>query len=213
MCCYIPGLPAELDKTSLERSFEAALKRFSRGFLKTVALHTPPPPARQYGMPQLGKSFSLLREKLSEEYNVRSAGLEEGQVPEEADILLLAAPERLSEKQLFAVDQFLMRGGTVVVSSSPFDIALQRALSARRSESGLRGWLEHHGITLEESMVLDPQNAAFPIPVQRLIGGFSIGSKGNEDLDFNQPTKPSAGFRVLSEARKSGHGVLASSDS
>jgi len=169
-------LPETFSKADLERDIQAALKRFSRGFLKSVALHTPPstPGMAQFGIPASGKRFSWLRDTLAEEHNITSADLKGGRVPDEADLLLLASPDKLDEKQLFAVDQFLMRGGTVVLATSPFDIDSQGALSARKHDSGLNDWLTHHGITLEEKMVLDPQNAAFPIPVNRRIGGFVV---------------------------------------
>ncbi len=170
-------LPEEFEKTALERAVQAALKRFSRGFLKTVALHAPtsrPAAMSPFGMAPGGKGFSWLRDTLSEEHNVIATDLLSGQVPGEADLLLLVSPEQLDQQQLFAVDQFLMRGGTVVLATSPFDIETQDALSARRHESGLEDWLVHHGIALQEQLVLDPQNAAFPIPVNRRIAGFVV---------------------------------------
>ena len=155
-------LPETFEKTELERSIQAALKRFSKGFLKTVALHAPASPPSQFGVPAGGKSFNWLRDTLAEEHNVGSTDLQSGQVPDETDLLLLASPETLDEKQLFAVDQFLMRGGTVVMATSPFDIVSQGALSARKQDSGLSQWLVHHGIDLQEQLVLDPQNASIP---------------------------------------------------
>jgi len=166
------GLPPELDRAGLERGIEAALKRFSQGFLKTVALHAPQP-APVYGAPR-GLGFTWLRDRLAEEHAIRDASLEDGRVPEEADLLVVVAPEALDEKQLFALDQFLMRGGTVILATSSFDIELTGRLMARAQDSGLQGWLEHHGLKLEKQMVLDPQNAAFPIPVERRIGGFAV---------------------------------------
>ena len=41
-------------------------------------------------------------------------------------------------------------------------------------DSGLQDWLAHHGLTLEPSLVLDPQNAALPVPVSRDLGGFQV---------------------------------------
>ncbi|MEJ2693418.1 MAG: Gldg family protein, partial [Candidatus Thiodiazotropha sp.] len=93
---------------------------------------------------------------------------------EEADLLLLAAPAQLDDKQLFAVDQFLMRGGTLIAADAPFDIETQGALSARKQGSGLSQWLAFQGIKQEEKLVLDPQNSAFPIPVNRNLGGFVV---------------------------------------
>ena len=169
-------LPEKFEKAELERGIQAALKRFSKGFLKTVALHTPAstPPVPQFGMTGSGKRFSWLRDTLGEEHNLTATDLKSGQVPDEADLLLLASPEKLDEKQLFAVDQFLMRGGTVVVATSPYDIDNRGALSVRKHDSGTEQWFEHHGIKLDERMVLDPQNAAFPIPVNRRLGGFVV---------------------------------------
>ncbi|MEN8168137.1 MAG: Gldg family protein, partial [Pseudomonadota bacterium] len=169
-------LPEKYEQAGLERGIKAALRRFSKGFLKTVALHAPAstPAMSQFGMAAKGKRFTWLRETLTEEYNLTSTDLKSGQVPDEADLLLLASPDTLDQKQLFAVDQFLMRGGTVIMATSPFDIESQGTLSARKHESGLNDWLAHHGVTLEQQMVLDPQNAAFPIPVNRRIGGFTV---------------------------------------
>jgi len=170
-------LPENLDGGSLKRSIDAALKRFSKGFLKTVALYTPPagtPPMPQFGFHGSGKRFSWLQDRLQEEHTVQPTDLKSGRVPADADLLLVVAPESLDEKQLFAVDQFLMEGGTVILSTSPFNVTLQRGLSATPHESGLEKWLEHNGITLKKEMVLDPQNSAFPIPVQRNVGGFIV---------------------------------------
>ncbi|MEJ2612337.1 MAG: Gldg family protein [Candidatus Thiodiazotropha sp.] len=166
-------LPENFEKAELERSIKAALKRFSSGFLKTLALNTPVSPAPQFGMGG-GSAFSQLRDTLAEEHNIVTDDLSSGQVNAQADLLLLASPKNLDDKQLFAVDQFLMRGGTVVVSTSPFDIQTSGALSAQKNKSGLAPWLKHHGISLEESMVLDSQNSAFPIPVNRRIAGFVV---------------------------------------
>ena len=65
-----------------------------------------------------------------------------------------------------------MRGGTVVIATSPFDVQSQAELFIHEHESGLIDWLDYHGIILEEQLVLDPQNASFPMPVDRRIAGF-----------------------------------------
>ncbi len=169
-------LPEDLSKQGLERDMKAALKRFSRGFLKTIALYTPPstPPMPQLGMPGSGKRFQWLRKKLAEEHKVVDTDLKKGQVPGETDFLLLVSPENLDEKQLFAVDQFLMQGGTVAIASAPFDVSLQGRLSARKYTSGLEKWLQGYGITIGDTMVLDEQNSPFPVPMERRVGMFTV---------------------------------------
>ncbi|MDG9667581.1 Gldg family protein [Hahella sp. CR1] len=172
------ALPDSLDKDGLKRNIESGLKRFSAGFTKTLALVVPESDANPY-MQQLGQqtspSFKTLRDKLMETMTVKTVDLKDGLVPEDADILMLAAPESLSDKQLFAVDQFLMKGGTVLLSTSPYQTRMtSNSLTAGKHTSGLETWLQNYGINLAQSMVLDPQNASFPIPVTRNVGGMSF---------------------------------------
>lgn len=169
-------LPEDLSKEGLMRSLSAGLKRFAIGFTRTVALNTPEttPPMPQYGMPGRGPQFEILRELLTKEHGVINADLANGRVPDDTDLLLIVAPESVDEKQLFAVDQFLMEGGTVVLATSPFAIGLEQQLNVTKKSSGLEAWLKFHGITLGQQMVLDPKNSAFPVPVQRQVGGTAI---------------------------------------
>src|SRR3546814_10248340 len=83
-------------------------------------------------------------------------------------LLFVAAPEKLGEKELFAIDQFLMKGGTVVLAASPFVPTFAQGFAARKVDTGLEDWLAHHGITIEESMVLDSQSAALDRKSTRL---------------------------------------------
>ena len=170
-------LPEDLGDASLKRGIDAGLKRFAKGLLRTVALvlpkHTPMMP--QFGMMGGGKNFELLKQKLKENANLLETDLASGQVPPQADMLMVVAPDKLSDKQLFAIDQFLMQGGTVLMAVSPFDINLQGALSAsRRTAFPIADWLKHNGLEVRDRMVLDPQNTAFPIPIQRNVGGFLV---------------------------------------
>ncbi len=170
------ALPQSLDKSGLKRAIDAGLKRLSPGFLKTIAVYTPKtdPQMARFGLGG-GPRFEVLREKLGKEAVLRDVGLKSGRVPEEADLLLVLAPESLDEKQIFAIDQFMMQGGTVIVAASPYHIDLgRRAISAHLRPTGLEPWLDHMGLKLDKSMVLDPQNTPFPIPVQRQVGGFVV---------------------------------------
>jgi ABC-2 type transport system permease protein len=169
-------MPSTLDATALKNAIEASLKRFSKGMLKTVALYTPPnnPQMAQFGMPNQGNTFQMLQRFAEQEHRVLPVDLGSGQVDPEADILVVVAPERLQAKQLFAIDQFLMQGGTVVLATSPFDVSLQGRVSAEDKESGLKDWLANAGISMNRTLVLDPQNAAFPVPVERQAGGYTI---------------------------------------
>jgi ABC-2 type transport system permease protein len=161
-------LPDQLDRDGLKRAVESAFQRLAPGFLKTVALVKPPASGPN------AKRYTLLNESLTENARIKETDLEDGRAPADADLLLVLAPEALDEKQLFAVDQFLMQGGSVVLATSPFDVQVGDTLTASKHQSGLEDWLAHHGLTIEDTMVLDPQNAALPVPVKRFIGGLAI---------------------------------------
>lgn len=168
-------LPEALDKGGLKRALEAGLKRFSSGFLKTLALYTPPGQTQMPGFAMGGPQFDLLREKLGTDFSVRGTDLRAGRVPDEADLLLVVGPQALDAKQQFAIDQFLMQGGTLIVAASPFSVDLgARAIGAQPKPTGLEAWFDFQGVKLANSMVLDPQNTPFPIPVERRIGGFAV---------------------------------------
>ncbi len=169
-------LPETLDKPSLKRNIDAALKRFTPGALRSVALFAPPPnPMARFGAPNSDTPvFQLLEQKLRENAAVEATDLEDGRVPEAADILLVADPERFDKKQLFAIDQFLMKGGTVVIAASPYRASLKGNLEVTPTPTGLEEWLAGYGMTMDKAMVLDPQNTPFPIPTERNVGGYRV---------------------------------------
>ena len=165
-------LPEELNKAGLARAIEAGIKRFAPGFLKTVALYTP----QLTGGPMApGPGYSVLRDGLTANLTLKETQLDKGRVPEDADLLLVAGPQALDEKQVFAIDQFLMQGGTVILAASPYHMDFGGgAINARPQATGLEDWLTHQGILLGPTLVLDPQNTPFPIPVQREVAGFLV---------------------------------------
>jgi ABC-2 type transport system permease protein len=169
-------LPENLDKEGLQRSLDAGLKRFVTDINKTVAVSSPAtmPTMPQYNLPPQGPQFNILRDVLSQEHVVIEADLSSGQLPTETDLLVVLAPDDIDDKELFAIDQFLMRGGTVIISSSPHSINLEGALKLSPATSGIEEWLMHHGVSIGKELVLDKQNSPFPIPMERNIGGLTI---------------------------------------
>jgi ABC-2 type transport system permease protein len=106
---------------------------------------------------------------------VEKTNLASGRVPQDADLLFVVAPEALGEMQLFAIDQFLMQGGAVIVAASPWHVRLSSdAISAEKQPSGIESWLAHHGISIGDTLVMDTQLGYFPIPVQRQLGSKTV---------------------------------------
>lgn len=179
-------IPEDLTKEAFERGLESGLKRFATGFTKTIGLAAPQPNpyAAQMGQPP-GSSFQALQQTLSENMTAKNVELSSGKVPEDIDLLAVMSPENLGDKELFAIDQFLMQGGTVILATSPFKASFtQQGLNAEKISSGLEGWLTHHGVNIENTMVLDTQNTSFPIPVNRQVGMFTVQEMAMVDYPY-----------------------------
>lgn len=161
------------DVEGFKRLLEEGVKRFTEGLLTSVAMHIPAPSAPQYtGQPVPTASYNDLSGYLRSDYEVQTVDLRKP-VASHVDVLMVVGPNDLDPEQVFEIDQFLMRGGTVIIATSAFTTSLMnRTLVANRAYSGLEEWLAHHGISVEQSMVLDVNNGGFPIPVTREAGGF-----------------------------------------
>ncbi len=182
-------IPDTLDRDGLRRGLEDGLKRFATGLLRTVALAAPMgvPPMQQLQRQQQppGNQFTSLRGVLEADFNVETASLDSGVTPAAADVLLVVDPENLDGKGVFAIDQFLMRGGTVIVAAGSYRATLSpQALYATPVASGLADWLGHHGVSLEQAFVMDPRNTAFPVPVVREVGRFRFQDVQMHDYPY-----------------------------
>jgi len=170
----------ELSEADVRGAIEAALKRVSPGFLQVVGLWTPPaePTQDMFGqMQQPISSWGALRESLQQEYEVRTMDLSTGQVPADVDVLLLVAPQGMTDKERFAVDQYLMRGGSVILAAGNYGVTVDQlagGLGLKPLEEGLREMLSEYGINVEQSLVMDLQNEAFPVPVVRTVGDMQV---------------------------------------
>lgn len=161
-------LPATLDEAGLQQAIDDALKRLIPGALKTIALVAPG--ASHYR----GSDYRELVASLQQNARVERTDLTDGRVPAGTDLLLVMNPKALDDKAVFAIDQFLMRGGQVILAASPYEISLNQSLSARKEATGLEDWLAHHGVTLESALILDPLSAALPVPTTRVVGGLTF---------------------------------------
>ena len=164
-------LPAQPTKDGIERAVRAAVQRLAPGFEKTIALVEPAPAP---GQQQPGPSYQQLRQTLSGNATVTGTDLRDGRVPADADVLMVLAPSALEPKQVFAIDQFLMRGGSVVVTTSPYAVSLGDGLAAHKKKSGLEDWLAFQGLKIDDTLVLDRQNTPLPVPVERTLGGMQV---------------------------------------
>ncbi len=173
----------DLSDATIKSTIESNLKRYSSGFLKVVGLWRPvigPDPT----MAQLGQTqqppfstWNTLYQRLGQDYEVRLLDLSNGQVPPDIDVLVVVAPQKMTDIQRYAIDQYLMRGGAVIVAGSNYHVTadpFSGGLTLTEINDGLHDMLAHYGVNVDKTLVLDPQNEPFPITVNRAVGGFTV---------------------------------------
>jgi ABC-2 type transport system permease protein len=177
---YLITPSGQMEVPDLRADILAALRQAVPGFLKTVALWLP---AAENTVDAFGNpvapisSFGRVQNTLAQSYVVEAADLSGGRVLGNVDVLVVLAPRLMSDVERYAVDQFLMRGGAVIVASGNFIISpiqFQAGLSLEPIQDGLNDLLASYGVTIGNSLVMDPQNEPFPMQVRRDLGGFSV---------------------------------------
>lgn len=161
---------------SVREAVESALRRNTPGYLKKVGIATsepmqyPPEIRMQMQLPpQPPPEYEEVKNQLRQDYQVEDVQLDvEGGVPADVDVLLVLEPKDLAELAVYNLDQYLMRGGRVVLCSGNYDVNFSaQGLHLSPAKSGLEDWLKHYGVTLDKTLVLDDRNQPLPIPEVR----------------------------------------------
>ena len=179
----------EMREDQIRASVEASIRRAVPGFLKTVGIWAPPqeqPPA-QGGIPTTISSWNIAADQISQDYTLSPLDLTDGRVPSEIDVLVVIAPQRMTDVERFAIDQYLMGGGAVVIAAGSYQLSpllFGGILAVDPLQGGLDEMLASYGIAVGRGLVLDPQNQPFPIRTQRRIGGIRVSEFQNMDYPF-----------------------------
>ena len=139
--------------------------------------------------PQLGgvRDAWAVIEQLEELFELRNLGAAPTRIGEDIDLLLVVHPKDLGDESLYAIDQFVMRGGSLLAfvdpyaESEPGDPLLGRSAEALQDRSSdLNRLFEAWGFRVDPSaVVLDAGNALMVeigggVPVRHL-GMLGIG--------------------------------------
>ncbi|NOX24768.1 MAG: ABC transporter permease subunit [Deltaproteobacteria bacterium] len=183
-------LTANMGEAKIKKEVAAVLKRSSAGFLKTIGLWVPSAKvSRQMAMmgQQPRSQYQIIQQTLPENYNLEKVDLSKGLVPGDIDVLLLIAPQNMTNMERFAIDQYLMKGGAVVALAGNYLLDLNpysKNLRVKEAKNGIDGLLNHYGIKIGKSLVMDEQNEPFPIPITRNLGGFQVQEIKRLDYPF-----------------------------
>ncbi|MCB9779683.1 MAG: GldG family protein [Alphaproteobacteria bacterium] len=160
-------LPAILQTDTLEydlaRAVRALVMEEERRVVGWVVGAGEPPITAESG------PLARLRDKLVENHDLRVVPLGgPGGVPDDVDALLVVGPQQpLSQRSLYQLDQYVMRGGSLAVflANMKPDIAAMRPV---RVFHGMEGLLGHYGVTVHRDVLIDRQrNGKLELPVRQ----------------------------------------------
>jgi ABC-2 type transport system permease protein len=174
---------ATATEADVRTDIEASLRRMVPGQLKRVGIATElPEPVQpnpqmppQMQPPQPRPDYRGIRQILTENYEIVPIDLPNAPIPSNLDVLVIGKTGPMTDELKYAVDQTLMRGGAVIAYAGAYGVeATQSGLNAKKLDPGLSQLLASYGVKVGEALVLDPQNAPFPIPVQEKRGPFTM---------------------------------------
>ena len=130
------------------------------GLLSSLPIEGQGPPM-QAAMGGMGAPPWMVVDQIRQLFDLRSLHPKLEEIPEDVDVLMLVHPQTLPREALYAIDQYVLRGGRVVAFIDPYSETQQDAMAgglmppvaSRRSEIDelLSAW----GVTLGEDVVAD----------------------------------------------------------
>lgn len=119
-----------------------------------------------HGEPSLTQDMRALDGELRKQYEIKQVNLTtRTTVPEDIDLLCVIGPkEDIPEKDRFAIDQYIMRGGRVIFAINKVDTDISQS-RAERSKLRIDQWTEHFGFKLGDELVMDTRAPRLPFPV------------------------------------------------
>ncbi len=101
---------------------------------------------------------------VSDEYSLREIMLKDEEIPEGIRSVIVAGPrERISDYDLFKIDQYLMKGGSLILFLDAFSLYMPQSTQFGQAQkpqliprdTGLEELIEHYGVQIKRSYVLD----------------------------------------------------------
>lgn len=128
---------------------------------------TPPYRGTQRAMDAIQTDLSTFYNLAVQKYDFRGVSVAANPIPESIRTLLVVSPrEPLSDYALFQIDQFLMRGNSLILLLDAFDVVVpgrsqgqsfNRPIYQPRN-TGLEQLMSHYGVDLEQAFVLDEKS-------------------------------------------------------
>ena len=162
-------IPALTELSTLEYDLTGKILRVRNSQVKTIGFLS------GHGEPGLEDALTAVNRELRQQYYTRTVATASGEpIPPEVSVLVVASPRQLSERELFALDQYLMRGGKAIFLIDAIE-PQERTMQGTVVDSPAMKLLEHYGVKVLPELVLDqlsetasfrsgPYNVMIPYP-------------------------------------------------
>ncbi len=181
------ALPVVQNLQNLEYDLTMAIMKVSRksvpkvGIVKVDSMLDLPPQIQRQMQQQnpdnipTEQKFQSIYTQLRNNYEVITVDLSNAE-PIDSTIKTLIVPgtATLTERKLFEIDQFFMKGGNLIVLADAIGVSFQYGINAIPVESRLFDMLEKYGVKVEKSLVLDASCGQVEIPQQIELPGMGV---------------------------------------
>jgi len=147
-------IPALTDLATLEYELTSKILRATNSDVQTIGFLS------GHGEPDLMRELGTINNELKEQYFTRKVETSKGEkIPEDIAVLVVAGPKKLTDRDLFEIDQYIMSGGKAIFLVDTIDID-QRNLRGLPMGCFVENLIEHYGITVPPTIVQDRLNAS-----------------------------------------------------
>lgn len=156
-------IPIIQNTQNLEYDLTSAIKRLTAESLKSLAFlagqnehgifSTPYDSEEQAQL----NDYTEVAKALNKNYRVTTINLAENEKLDNIDTLIIAGPQKeLSAKELYQIDQFIIKSGKVIFLIDP--VRIIQPMQTVSNETGLEKLLNNYGIQVNQNLVIDTIN-------------------------------------------------------
>jgi ABC-type uncharacterized transport system involved in gliding motility auxiliary subunit len=78
-----------------------------------------------------------LMSEIERQYEVKNLSMSVDKIPDDIDLLLVVHPAEISDDALYAIDQFVLRGGHLLAFTDPMSLAAQESANPQMQQMGM----------------------------------------------------------------------------
>lgn len=115
------------------------------------------------------EKFQPIYQNLRENYTVQTVDISDGKEidPSIKTLIIPGGDDKtFTDRDLFAIDQYFMKGGNLIVLADAVNVDLSQGAYASTQNPGILKLLEHYGVRVEKKLVLDASCGQVQVPQQ-----------------------------------------------